>query len=73
MSAVDVTVRVRKDTPECCRAALVNFAARDRYRGGGEPGDRIRCGCGNWLRYDHKGWAVAPSAGATDGAERETP
>lgn len=59
-SAVEVSVSVHRDVPACCRAALLKFAADDRYQGGGEPGDKIRCGCGNWLVYDHRGWRVKP-------------
>ena len=57
---VEVHFRVHRDVPACCRAALTKFAAIDKYAGGGEPGDKIRCGCGNWLTYDHRGWRLAP-------------
>ncbi len=48
---VEVSARVHKDMPACCRSSVLTFAAGDRYRGGGEPGDRFRCGCGNMLVY----------------------
>lgn len=73
MSAeVEVTVRVHKSTPECCRSSLLDFAAHDRYAGGGEPGDRIGCGCGNTLVFNPPyGWRVAvplaPPGEETDG------
>jgi hypothetical protein len=52
-------VTVRKSTPACCRRSLFDFAKQDRYDGGGEPGDRIRCSeCGNWLVYKPPGWEV---------------
>lgn len=66
--AVEVTVRVHKDVPPCCRSSLLNFAAHDRYAGGGEPGDQVGCGCGNTLVYDHRGWRVA--AGAAEKEKR---
>lgn len=57
---VEITVRVHKTTPECCRATLLAFARVDRYKGGGEEGDKIRCPlCGNTLVYDHRGWRLA--------------
>lgn len=57
-----VTVSVHHDVPVCCRQALLHFAAGDRYRGGGEPGDQIACGCGNWLIYDGRGWRPKDTA-----------
>lgn len=63
---VEITARVHRSVPECCRASVLQFAAGDRYRGGGEPGDQIRCGCGNTLIFTHTGpsmkqlgWKVA--------------
>lgn len=49
-----------KDMPACCRQTVVRFAAKDWYRGAGEPGDQIRCGCGNWLVYGKRvrGWLI---------------
>jgi hypothetical protein len=56
---IEISVRVHKTLPVCCRSALLSFAAGDRYRGSGEPGDRVRCPlCGNWLRYEPPGWRV---------------
>ena len=54
----EVTARVHKDMPLCCRASVRDFATRDRYLGGGEPGDQIRCACGNWLVFNGRGWRV---------------
>ena len=48
---VEITALVHKSMPECCRASVLTFASGDRYRGGGEPGDQIGCGCGNKLVY----------------------
>lgn len=60
MRSVSVSFRVHRDVAACCRAALTAFAARDRYQGGGEPGDRIRCGeCGTTLVFDNRGWRSA--------------
>jgi hypothetical protein len=56
----EVTVRVHKAVRGCCRAKLIEFAARDRYQGAGEPGDKIRCGCGQRLVYDYRGWRPVP-------------
>lgn len=62
---VEVSALVHKSMPGCCRASVLKFAAGDRYRGGGEPGDRIGCGCGNVLVYaptpsgKQLGWRVA--------------
>lgn len=50
-SQAEVSAFVHKDMPACCRASVLKFAAGDRYAGGGEPGDRIGCGCGNVLIY----------------------
>ena len=49
--AIEINALVHKSMPECCRAAVLQFAAGDRYAGGGEPGDRIGCGCGNTLVF----------------------
>ena len=54
---------VHKDVPGCCRRSLLEFGKLDRYQGGGEPGDQIRCGCGNWLVYNHRGWCLGGGAG----------
>lgn len=62
---IEVCVRVHKDVPLCCRSQLLKFAAADRYQGGGEPGDQIRCGCGNDLVYDHRGWRLASGRGGS--------
>ena len=51
-AAKEITVSVHKDVPGCCRRSLLEFGKLDRYQGGGEPGDQIRCGCGNWLVYN---------------------
>lgn len=56
---VDVSVRVHKDVPACCRASLLKFAAVDRYQGAGEPGDRVECPCGQALVYGPPGWRVS--------------
>ncbi len=56
---VDISYSVHRDVPACCRSALRDFAINDRYHGGGEPGDRIGCDCGNVLVYDHRGWRLA--------------
>lgn len=54
-----VSVSIHKSVPNCCRDALVRFAKGDRYMGGGEPGDRIRCDlCRRWLVYGWRGWRV---------------
>jgi len=55
---VEVRLSVHKAVPSCCRSALIAFAAHDRYQGAGEPGDQIRCACGNTLVYDYRGWRV---------------
>lgn len=55
---VEVSARVHRDAPACCRSSLLSFAARDLYQGAGEPGDRIGCACGNALVYD-RGWRLA--------------
>jgi hypothetical protein len=61
---VEITALVHKDTPACCRATVLDFAVKDRYMGGGEPGDQIACGCGNKIVYAPTGgrflgWKVA--------------
>lgn len=48
---VEVSALVHKSMPACCKASVLTFAAGDRYQGGGEPGDQIKCGCGNTLVY----------------------
>lgn len=62
----EINVRVHKSMPECCRASLLKFALDDRYHGGGEPEDRVGCGCGNTLVFTFTGpsekqlgWRVA--------------
>lgn len=61
------TVLVHKGAPECCRATLLDFAKHDRYAGGGEPGDRVGCWCGNVLEFastssgTYLGWKVVES------------
>ena len=55
---VEITARVHRTMPACCRASVLKFAANDRYQGGGEPGDQIGCGCGNKLIFNGRGWAV---------------
>lgn len=57
----DVVVSVHKTMPACCRRHLLEFAKHDRYLGAGEPGDQVRCGCGNVLVYDWRGWSVKSS------------
>lgn len=57
--AKKVTIRVHRDAPACCRSTLHSFAIVDwPYHGDGEPGDTVRCGCGNWLIYSHRGWRI---------------
>ena len=62
MSGVrEVSALVHKDLPPCCRATVLDFAAHDRYMGGGEPGDQIGCGCGHRLVYSGNlvlGWRL---------------
>ncbi len=53
-----VVLSVHKALPECCRATLIKFAITDPYAGAGETGDQIRCGCGNTLIYDYRGWRI---------------
>ena len=55
---IEVRTRVHRDMPACCRSAVLGFAAHDRYKGGGEPGDKITCGCGNWLIFNGRGWRI---------------
>jgi len=59
---IEVSAHVHRDMPACCRSAVLKFAAVDRYRGGGEPGDKITCGCGNWIVFNGRGWKVLDAA-----------
>ncbi len=55
---VEVHILVHKSVPACCRKTLLKFGAQDRYRGAGEPGDKVKCACGNWLVYEGRGWGL---------------
>ena len=70
MKTHEISVLIQKTMPECCRRTVLDFAKLDRYQGGGEPGDQLRCGCGNWLIYGTgrrvMGWRLKDS-GAAEG------